>query len=83
MYSINFTEHNKKFCLSLHYNVANSYLFVNGTKTIKCKAKDSAIVVTPLETIKQFLEIIWKRLDFIDMFMILVLIMMLLQLMIY
>ena len=30
MYSINFTEHNKKFCLSLHYNGANSYLLVNG-----------------------------------------------------
>ena len=30
-YSINFTESNKKFCLSLHYNGANSYLFVNGT----------------------------------------------------
>ena len=29
-YSINFTEHNKKFCLSLHYNGENSYLFVNG-----------------------------------------------------
>ena len=27
-YSINFTENNKKFCLSLHYNGANSYLFV-------------------------------------------------------
>ena len=23
-YPINFTEHNKKFCLSLHYNRANS-----------------------------------------------------------
>ena len=32
MYSINFTEKKKKFCLSLHYNVANSYLFVNGTE---------------------------------------------------
>ena len=31
MYSINFTEHNKKFCLSLHYNEGSSYLFVNGT----------------------------------------------------
>ena len=31
MYSINFTEHNNKFCLNLHYNGANSYLFVNGT----------------------------------------------------
>ena len=29
MYSINFTK-NKKFCLSLLYNGANSYLFVNG-----------------------------------------------------
>ena len=24
IYSINFTEHNKKFCLSLHYNGRNS-----------------------------------------------------------
>ena len=30
MYSINFTEHNKKFCFSLHYYGANSYLFSNG-----------------------------------------------------
>ena len=27
MYSINFTKHNKKFCLILHYNGRNSYLF--------------------------------------------------------
>ena len=31
-YSINFTESRKKFCLSLHYNGANSYLFVNGVE---------------------------------------------------
>ena len=31
MYSVNFTENNKKVCSSLHYNGANSYLFVNGT----------------------------------------------------
>ena len=31
LYSINFFENNKKFCLSLHCNGANSYLFVNGT----------------------------------------------------
>ena len=48
MYSINFTEKNKKFCLSLHYNGANSYLFVNGTEIIKFKAKDSKIVASPL-----------------------------------
>ena len=44
LYSINFTKHNTKFCLSLHYNGANSYLFVNGTEIIKFKAKDSEIV---------------------------------------
>ena len=48
LYSINFTENNKKFCLSLHYNGYNSYLFVNGTEIHKCKAKDSKIVATPL-----------------------------------
>ena len=37
-----------KFCLSLHYNGANSYLFVNGKEIVKFKAKDSAIVATPL-----------------------------------
>ena len=47
-YSINFTENNKKFCLSLHYNRANSYLFVNGTEIIKLKSKDSEIFATPL-----------------------------------
>ena len=34
--------------LSLHYNGANSYSFVNGTETIKFKAKDSDIVANPL-----------------------------------
>ena len=48
MYSINFTVTRKKFCLSLHYTGANSYLFVNGTEIIKFKAKDSEIVATPL-----------------------------------
>ena len=48
MYSINFTVTKKKFCLSLHYNGANSYLFVNGTEIIKFKAKDSEIVAGPL-----------------------------------
>ena len=37
MYSINFTENNKKIRLSLHYNGANSYLFVNGKKFINLK----------------------------------------------
>ena len=48
MYSNNFTKNNKKFCLSLHYNGANSCLFVNSTEIRKFKAKDSEILVTPL-----------------------------------
>ena len=44
MYSINFTEKNKKFCLSLHYNKENSYLFVNGMEIYKFKSKDSEIL---------------------------------------
>ena len=39
LYKINFTEKNKKFCLGLHYNGANSYLFVNGTEIHKLKQK--------------------------------------------
>ena len=34
LYSINFTKKNTKFSLSLHYNGANSYLFVNGTENL-------------------------------------------------
>ena len=32
LYSISFTVTKKRFCLSLHCNGANSYLFVNGTE---------------------------------------------------
>ena len=48
MYSIKFTVTKKKFCLSLHYNGAKSYLFVNGTEIYNLKAKDSEIVATAL-----------------------------------
>ena len=48
MYSINFTVTNKKFCLSLHYNGANSYLFVNGKEIKKFRAKDSKILEVPV-----------------------------------
>ena len=59
MYSINFTKRNTKFCLNLHYNGPNSYLFVNGTEVIKFKGKDSEIVATPsclLNVTKEFSE---------------------------
>ena len=48
MYSINFTENNKKFCLRLQYNAENSYSFVNGTEIYKFKAKNSEVVTTSL-----------------------------------
>ena len=44
MYSRNFTATKKRFCFSLHYDEANSYLFVNGVEIIKFKAKDSEII---------------------------------------
>ena len=34
MDSFNFTVTKKKFCLSLHYNGVNSYLFANGPEII-------------------------------------------------
>ena len=34
-FSINFTKANTKFCLSLNHDADNSYLFVNGKKSLK------------------------------------------------
>ena len=39
MYSINFTVTKKKFCLSLHYNGANSYFLLMVQKFINLKQK--------------------------------------------
>ena len=75
MYSINFRETKKKFCLRLHYNGANSYLFVNGKQIYKFKAKDSGIVATPLclgNISKDWSVDNKKKLELMAMFMILV-----------
>ena len=48
MYSINFAVTNKEFCVSLHYNGANSYFFVNGTEIYKFKPKGSEILEGPI-----------------------------------
>ena len=48
LYSINFTKENTNFCLSLHYNGADSYLLVNDTEIIKFKAEDSEITPYPM-----------------------------------
>ena len=47
-YSINFSRSERKFCLSLHYNGSNGFLFVNATKIYQFKAKDSEIKRYPL-----------------------------------
>ena len=75
MYSINFTVIKKKCCLSLHYNGANSYLFVNGTKIYKFKAKNLEIVASPLclgNISKDWSTDNMKKQDLMDMSMILV-----------
>ena len=43
---MNFIKTNTKFCLSLHYNGSNSYLFVNGTEIHKFKTKEVADKIT-------------------------------------
>ena len=84
MYSINFTEKIKKFCLNYHYNGANSYLSVDGTEIYKFKAKDSEIVARPLclGNISKNWLIDNMKMTGLVMFMISVLIMILLQSMI-
>ena len=42
-YSINFSEQQKNFYLSLHYNGVDSYLFLNGVEIDKFKANYSKI----------------------------------------
>ena len=48
MYSPNFTVDNKIFCLSLHHNGDNSYLFNNGKEVTKFKAKNSELIKYPM-----------------------------------
>ena len=81
MYSINFTVTKKK----LHYNGENSYFFVNGTEICIFKAKDSAIVASPLclgNISKDWSTDNMKKLGLLVIFTILVQIIMLLRLMI-
>ena len=72
--------------MSLHYNEINSYLFVNGVETITFKTKDSDIIpkVSCLGNVaKDILASNKKKQDYMELFMILVLIIVLSQLMIY
>ena len=78
-YSINFTKSSVKFCLSLHYNGDNSYLFVNGTEICKFKAKrykikDGQTEICLGNISKDFsVDNMKKKQDYMEMFTILVL----------
>ena len=61
-YSINFTEHEKMFCLGLHYNGSNGYLFATAGKIYYFKEKDSELFVYQL-----FLRNISKKLSIKNM----------------
>ena len=77
----------ERFCLSLYYNGASSYLFVNGVEIIKLKTKDSEIISNVLflgNVSKDFsVSNMKKKQDYMELFMILELIMVLFQWMIY
>ena len=53
MYSPNFTVDNKMFCLSLHCNGDNSYLFVNGKEVTKFKANNSELIKYRMKSFKR------------------------------
>ena len=86
MYLVNFSATKRRFCLSLHFNGANS-LFVNGVEVIKFKAKDSEIIPNLLylgNLSKDFsASNMKKKQDYMELVMILVLIMVLFQLTVY
>ena len=42
-FSINFSKADIKFCLSLHYNADNSYLFANGKEIFKFNADNNNV----------------------------------------
>ena len=48
VYSQNFTQPNKKFVLSLHYNGNKSYLIVNGKQELAFKAKNDQMQIAKL-----------------------------------
>ena len=83
MCSINFIATNKKLLI----DGDNNYLFVNSTETIKFKAKHSEIVAHPIclgyASVDDPSKASAKNLDYIEMFLILVLIINLLRFMIY
>ena len=70
----NFTDFDKKFVLSLHYNGDNSYLSVNGRQELKFKAKTDQLVKEKLcigNLSDQWTTSESKKLGYMEKFMIL------------
>ena len=59
-YSVNLTERQKKFCLSLYHQRVNSYIFVKDVEVYKCKAKESEMAVAPL-SVGSFLKDLYDK----------------------
>ena len=86
MYSPNFIVDNKIFCLSVHYNGDNSYLFVNDKEITKFKANNSELIKYRMclgGLSKVMIEMVVKTLDYMEMFMTLVLTIVLFQMIKY
>ena len=63
IYPINFTQTNKWYVLSWHYNGSNSFFFVNATKIYQFREKDSEVKDHALcvDNISKDFKIIWKK----------------------
>ena len=68
-YSINFAVAKNNFCLSLHYNGANSYLFVNGRKIYDFSADYSTVTVDDIKDIHNYLmkKIIYCKYKYLNL----------------
>ena len=85
-YWINFTKQEKNFCLSLHYNRNNSYLFVNEVKIYQFKAKYFELIryLLCLGNISENIQLLtWSKQDYVNMSMIFQLIIIVLMLIIF
>ena len=74
IYSQSFTQPNKKFVLSLHYNDNDSYLFINGKQELKFKAKPDQSIKEKLcigNLSNQWTTIESEKQDYMETFMIL------------
>ena len=82
IYSINFTEQENKFCLSIYYNGSNICLFVNRVNIYQLKQK-TVIHSYPLRLGNISKDVNMKKLDYMGMCMVFQLIIIILMLMMF